>query len=212
MRKPLLRSLPLVAALVVPLALSGCTSPEPAPTPTATDHAAPEGAGDRLDLTFAAGERLTQGQYVEWADWMLGHDDFEVAMPDAGDGLWGYTHRPSGCLVTFAQRTTEGLDGTDDRAMSDSALVAFARSDAQDLLAHAFDDAVWLQGEGLGTMDVRVISGGHPADGSSFTTAARAFGAIGIALVFDVSCSAAVTAHDVYNVFLEDQRLMAILS
>ena len=201
------RPIPLiiVASLIAPALLGGCSvigsaSPGPAPsrTSTAATQSTPSAAELPQDLSFEAGAALDDSVAAQWADPLIADPDFVLTTPDDGNGTWAYTRVASQCQAQFWQGTIDDIQ-TDqpDEAISDDMLAAWYQRPVSDVSRYAEDSAVGFQVSGTGRVAVRAI-GGDAADGGSYVTAARGFGAIPAGLIVDIRCPAGADARAEY--------------
>jgi hypothetical protein len=193
---------PLAAALVVAIALAGCTtapSDEPMSTPTPASTELP-GAGVITGLSFAQGNDLGTDTADSPTFINLFPDDDDWTQADTTDpenGFWQYVSSDGKCAVSLSQLLigdSFAITPDDDRATSLTALEWFYRNAPEigpQVPTGAVDGILpfgigWQQG--LPGTDVVGIAA-ESDDGSVIVGYARAFGKPGVVLFLEITCT-----------------------
>lgn len=186
---------------VVALALSGCVYAQipaddgagPDPVDGGSPSAEPLEGGLPEELTFAAGQELPDGAYIQWGDGFIADEGWEIREPDNGHGEWMYGTTDGRCTARFWQgliRDSEVADEgvRDDEKGSDLLLASVLDLSEQELAAAVNTGQFSYLVGGTGVVENRWASG---QDGDrSWIVAARSFTEPGVGLWVAVECYA----------------------
>ena len=190
-----------VIAIVAAMTLSGCiqlsdflpgngSGSSPEPGGNSTPSADPP-AGTITDLSFEAGELLSDGARPELGDPFFTDDYWSLTSPDDGNGHWSYTGNDSLCTLGFTQQLLDSsltVDG-DDRATTDNYLAYVIGVTPEVIAIGAIDGAVTYGLTGSPERaQTRVISGAFD-DGNHWVISARGFNHAAVGMHLQVVCA-----------------------